>query len=63
MAFKEYHKGFSVEIQINGERDECGDKIYEYKIMSKRNADEVEEYCKKVFFKLLQGGNATSFCS
>ena len=50
MAFKKLHEDFSVEIQIFGERNECGDKIYEYKIISKHSFNEVEKYCKSILY-------------
>lgn len=47
MAFIEYHKGFKVEIISSGKRDIYGDRIYEYKIISKLNDKQVKNYCIK----------------
>lgn len=47
MAFREIHKGFEVETLIYNERDELGDKLYSFKIMSSEPESKVYEYCTK----------------
>lgn len=42
------NKNFDVEIIKNGKRDDFGDRIYEYKIITSRSKDEVLNYCKQV---------------
>ena len=51
MAFRERHEGFKVEIQVCNERDEMGDRLFSFKIISKEPEAQVYEYCTKILKK------------
>lgn len=46
MAFRFINNDFQVETLTNGSRDELGDRIYSYKIISKEAKERVLEFCK-----------------
>ena len=47
MAFREWNKEFKVETLENGRKDEFGDRIYSYKIMTDEPKEKALEFCKK----------------
>lgn len=47
MGFIKYNDDFRVEYLESGIRDNLGDKIYSYKVVSKLPFNEVREFCMK----------------
>jgi hypothetical protein len=45
MSFQELHKGFRFKIIESNKRDKFGDRVYSYKVMSKKSENEVKKYC------------------
>jgi len=47
MSFNQYNENFKIETEENGLKDELGDRIYSYKIVSKLPFNEVRKFCMK----------------
>jgi len=57
MGFKKIQEDFLVETLRYGEKDAIGDKIYEFRILSKKPMIEVKKICKETLLKSFEKKN------